>query len=76
MEARFFKRAKKNATNILTSQDFSWLQNGQLNWVSKGSIALRRAGGFRLLFFFPILYHFLFLNTNLVWFFTSNKINE
>lgn len=32
-------------TYIFTSHDFSWLQNGQLNWVSSGWIAFRFGGG-------------------------------
>lgn len=40
--------------SILTSQDFSWLQNGQLNCVSRGSMAFLFAGGFLLLFLRPI----------------------
>lgn len=46
---------------ILTSQDFSWLQNGQLNCVSNGSIALRFGGGFLLLLRRPI-----FLNSQVL----------
>lgn len=37
----------KMDTYILTSQDFSWLQKGQLNCWSRGSMALRFGGGFR-----------------------------
>lgn len=33
-------------THIFTSHDFSWLQNGQLNWMSSGSMFLRFGGGF------------------------------
>lgn len=33
---------------ILTSHDLSWLQKGQVNWESRGSIALRFGGGFLL----------------------------
>lgn len=40
---------------IFTSHDFSWLQNGQLNWRSKGSIAFLFGGGFRLLFLRPMV---------------------
>ena len=29
----------------MTSHDFSWLQNGQLNSMSRGSIAFRLGGG-------------------------------
>jgi len=39
--------------SIFTSQDFSWLQNGQLNWRSKGSIAFLFGGGFHLFFCVP-----------------------
>ena len=38
-----------------TSQDFSWLQNGQVNWVSSASMFFFRASGFRLDFLRPIL---------------------
>lgn len=54
VDFRFEQTIKKAKTYILTSQDFSWLQNGQLNCVSKGSMALRLVGGFLLLFLFPI----------------------
>lgn len=43
-------------TYIRTSQLFSWLQKGQLNCVSKGSIALLFGGGFLFDFLRPILY--------------------
>lgn len=41
-------------TYILTSQDFSWLQNGQLNCVSSGWIALRFGGGLFFAFLRPM----------------------
>jgi hypothetical protein len=44
-----------NHVYIFTSHDFSWLQNGQLNWRSKGSIAFLFGGGFRLLFLRPMI---------------------
>ena len=39
---------------IFTSQDFSWLQNGQLKTPSKGSSILRFGGGFRDFLLLPI----------------------
>lgn len=45
---------KCQLTYILTSQDFSWLQNGQLNCVSSGWIALRFGGGLFFAFLRPI----------------------
>lgn len=41
-------------TYIFTSQDFSWLQNGQLNCVSSGWIAFRFGGGLFFAFRRPI----------------------
>ena len=35
-------------TYMSTSQDFSWLQKGQLNMVSSGSMFFLRGGGFLL----------------------------
>lgn len=52
---RLLKICAISPTYILTSQLLSWLQNGQLNCVSNGSIALTFGGGFLLLFFLPIL---------------------
>lgn len=62
---------------IFTSQLFSWLQNGQLNIWSKGSIARRLGGGFRFDFLRPMLNWFLFNRKNCLsacvyFFWTSN----
>lgn len=35
-------------THIFTSQDFSWLQKGQVNWVSRVPVIFFLGGGFRL----------------------------
>lgn len=48
----------RDKTYIFTSQLFSWLQNGQLNSWSKGSIALRLGGGFRFDFLRPMMCEF------------------
>ena len=56
----YYKKLLQQTSNgayILTSHDFSWLQNGQLNCVSNGSIAFRFVGGFLLLFLLPIYLH-------------------
>ena len=42
-------------TYILTSQDFSWLQNGQVNWVSRLPVSFFLGGGFLLDFLRPIV---------------------
>lgn len=42
-------------TYSFTSQDFSWLQNGQLNIVSKGSMFFLLGGGFLFDFLLPIV---------------------
>ena len=42
-------------TYSLTSQDFSWLQNGQLNIVSNASMIFLLGGGFLFDFLLPIL---------------------
>lgn len=42
------------ATYILTSQDFSWLQNGQVNWVSRLPVIFFLGGGFLFDFLRPI----------------------
>lgn len=42
-------------THIFTSQDFSWLQNGQLNVASSGWIARFFGGGFLFDFRRPII---------------------
>lgn len=39
---------------ILTSQDFSWLQNGQVNWVSKLPVIFFLGGGFLFVFLRPM----------------------
>lgn len=41
-------------THIFTSQDFSWLQKGQVNWVSKVPVIFFLGGGFRLDFLRPM----------------------
>lgn len=41
-------------THIFTSQDFSWLQKGQVNWVSKVPVIFFLGGGFRLDFLHPM----------------------
>lgn len=41
-------------TYILTSQDFSWLQNGQVNWVSRLPVIFFLGGGFLFDFLRPI----------------------
>lgn len=41
--------------SILTSQDFSWLQKGQVNWVSKLPVSFFLGGGFLFDFRRPIL---------------------
>ena len=43
------------STYILTSQLFSWLQNGQLNTWSRGSTVLRFGGGLLAFFLRPIV---------------------
>ena len=45
----------KQVYTVQTSQDFSWLQNGQVNWVSSASMFFFRASGFRFDFLRPIL---------------------
>ena len=40
---------------ILTWQDFSWLQNGQVNWVSSAPVIFFFGGGFLFDFLLPIL---------------------
>lgn len=56
----FFKKffisylLKEIRTYSFTSQDFSWLQNGQLNIVSNGSIIFLFGGGFLAFFLLPI----------------------
>lgn len=42
------------ARSIFTSQDFSWLQKGQVNWVSRVPVIFFFGGGFRLDFLRPI----------------------
>ena len=42
-------------TYMVTSHDFSWLQNGQLNCLSSGTIAFLFGGGFDFFFLLPIL---------------------
>ena len=41
-------------TYILTSQDFSWLQNGQVNWTSRLPVIFFFGGGFLFDFLRPI----------------------
>lgn len=41
-------------THIFTSQDFSWLQKGQVNWVSRVPVIFFFGGGFRFDFLRPI----------------------
>jgi hypothetical protein len=50
-------------TYIFTSQDFSWLQNGQLNWLSKGSF-LFLEGAFRFDLRLPILIQYRLSSRN------------
>ena len=52
--AFFFLTAQGQRTYIFTSQDFSWLQKGQLNCLSRGS-ALLLGAGFLLDLLLPIL---------------------
>lgn len=40
--------------HIFTSQDFSWLQKGQVNWVSRVPVIFFLGGGFRLDFLRPM----------------------
>jgi len=42
------------ARSIFTSQDFSWLQNGQVNWVSRVPVIFFLGGGFRFDFLRPM----------------------
>lgn len=41
-------------THIFTSQDFSWLQKGQVNWVSRVPVIFFFGGGFRFDFLRPM----------------------
>ena len=41
-------------THIFTSQDFSWLQKGQVNWVSRVPVIFFLGGGFRFDFLRPM----------------------
>ena len=50
----FVLTAQDQRTYIFTSQDFSWLQKGQLNCLSRGS-ALLLGAGFLLDLLLPIL---------------------
>lgn len=40
--------SRPGPAHIFTSQDFSWLQNGQVNWVSSVPVTFFLGGGFRL----------------------------
>lgn len=42
------------ARSIFTSQDFSWLQKGQVNWVSRVPVIFFLGGGFLLDFLRPM----------------------
>lgn len=54
-----FEMTEQSNTYIFTSHEFSWLQNGQLNCWSNGSIAFLLGGGFLLDFLLPIFYRSL-----------------
>lgn len=47
------------STHSLTSQAFSWLQNGHVNCVSNGSIAFLFGGGLLAFFLRPIVNGYL-----------------
>lgn len=46
--------ALPSPTHIFTSQDFSWLQKGQVNWVSRVPVIFFLGGGFRFDFLRPM----------------------
>lgn len=50
----YFYRKAFWVTYILTSQDFSWLQNGQVNWMSRLPVIFFLGGGFLFDFLRPI----------------------
>lgn len=47
-------REARAPTHIFTSQDFSWLQKGQVNWVSRVPVIFFLGGGFRFDFLRPM----------------------
>lgn len=54
-EPDFGRREEAGApTHIFTSQDFSWLQKGQVNWVSRVPVIFFLGGGFRFDFLRPM----------------------
>lgn len=48
------KEEAPSPTHIFTSQDFSWLQKGQVNWVSRVPVIFFLGGGFRFDFLRPM----------------------